>query len=93
MSLTNQTKRRLIAAAHALHPIVIIGNQGLTEGVRAETDRALFDHELIKVRITTGEDKAEKKQLAEELADQLNANCLRLIGKIAILYRKSNKKS
>lgn len=91
MSLTRQEARALIAAAHNLHPIIIIGNQGLSEGVIQETDRALYDHELIKVRIQGTKEKVELKSLAEELALKLKAHCLRTIGHIAILYRPSNK--
>ena len=91
MSLTRQEARALIAAAHSLHPIIIIGNQGLSAGVIQETDRALYDHELIKVRIQTTKEKAELKSLAEELSLKLKAHCLRTIGHIAILYRPSDK--
>ncbi len=92
MSLTKPAKRALIAEAHHLHPLIIIGNQGLTKAVAAETDRALFDHELIKVRLPGSEDKANKALIAEELAQQVNAECLKIIGNIFILYRKSQKK-
>ena len=91
MSLTRQEARALIAAAHSLHPIIIIGNQGLSEGVIQETDRALYDHELIKVRIQSTKEKTELKNLAEELSVKLKAHCLRIIGHIAILYRASDK--
>ncbi len=91
MSITNQTKRKLIAEAHHLHPLVIIGNQGVTENVITEIDRALFDHELIKIRIAEGKNKTEKLALAHEICNQVKAEFLRLIGNIVILYRVSDK--
>lgn len=90
MPLTAEKKRVLIASAHGLNPLIIIGNHGVSEGVIAETDRALYDHELIKVRIHA-EDKAATTVLATELCTKLDAELLRVIGKIAIIYRRSNK--
>jgi RNA-binding protein len=92
MSLANRTKRAFIAKAHDLHPIIIIGNQGLSKAIFEETDRALYDHELIKVRVNA-EDKTERLKMVEELCQQLQCECLKVIGHIAILYRASDKKS
>jgi RNA-binding protein len=91
MSLSNRTKKALIASAHALNPVVIIGNQGITEQVLSEIERALYDHELIKVRVNA-EDKAERLTLVEKMAADLAAEALTLIGHIVILYRQSDKK-
>ena len=49
----------LKARAHHLNPVVMIGQQGLTESVIKETDAALTAHELIKVRVL-GDDRAER---------------------------------
>ncbi len=92
MSLTSRTKQTLVANAHALHPLVIIGNDGLSAGVLAEINRALYDHELIKVRIPKNGDKTEKNALAAEICNELKAECVKIIGNIAILYRPSEKK-
>jgi RNA-binding protein len=92
MPLTTQSRRELTKDAHALHPIVIIGNGGITQAVLAEIDRALFDHELIKIRIQGSHDKAQKKAMAEEFCLQLQAEFLRVIGHIVIIYRPSDKK-
>lgn len=86
MSPKNRKRQALLKLAHSLRPIIIIGNQGLTEGVLAETDRALFDHELIKVRINA-EDKAERMQMRDALVEKLNAECVKTIGHIVVLYR------
>ncbi|EJS89092.1 hypothetical protein AAUPMB_07522, partial [Pasteurella multocida subsp. multocida str. Anand1_buffalo] len=52
MSITLSTKQKqfLKGLAHHLNPVVMIGNNGLTEGVLAEIDNALAHHELIKVK-------------------------------------------
>ena len=47
----NQTKTALKGLAHNLKPVVLLGANGLTEGVLAEIDNALNHHELIKVKV------------------------------------------
>lgn len=92
MSLTSRTRQMLIGAAHTLHPIVIIGNQGVTQGVLLEIDRALYDHELIKIRLPKS-NKEDKALILQALTQPLKAECLKTIGHIAILYKKSDKQT
>jgi RNA-binding protein len=92
ITLTNEKKRQLIGSAHSLKPVVMLGNQGVTENIIAEIDRALFDHELIKIKISGAEDKSQKITMANEICHRVKAECLRIIGNIAILYRSSDKK-
>ena len=47
--LPSAEKRRLRARAHALNPVVLIGNNGLTPSVVTEIDRSLKAHELINI--------------------------------------------
>ena len=51
MNLSNKQKQFLKAKAHELKPIILLGGNGLTEGVMAEIDLALEHHELIKVKV------------------------------------------
>ncbi|OZB48087.1 MAG: RNA-binding protein, partial [Thiomonas sp. 14-66-4] len=46
------------AQAHSLKPTVLIGDQGLTDAVMAEIDRALTAHGLIKVRVASDDREA-----------------------------------
>ncbi len=66
---------------------MLIGDS-LSEGTVAEADRALTDHELIKVRIHTG-DRAARVALADALTQQLNATLIQSIGKIIVLHRSN----
>ncbi len=65
-ALSIQERKRLRQIGHALNPVVMIGGQGLTEGVIEETNRALNDHELIKVKIA-GEDREARGQVIDAL--------------------------
>ena len=90
MSLSNQEVRTLRAKAHALKPIVMIGQHGLTESVQTEIDRALTDHELIKIKVA-GADKDARKTIAETIAETQEAELIQTIGGMLVLYRKSDK--
>ncbi len=59
MNLSTKQKQHLKGLAHPLKPVVLLGSNGLTEGVLAEIEQALEHHELIKVKIAT-EDRETK---------------------------------
>ena len=88
MSLTEQEKRSLKKQAHSLKPVVIIGANGLTENVLAEINRALDDHELIKVKIASS-NREFRQEATEEICAQLAADEVQRIGMMSIVYRKS----
>ena len=90
MALTTKTKQQLKAKAHHLKPIVLLGNHGFSDAVKLEIDRALTDHELIKIRVA-GEDRDEKRAVIAEICKSLQAEPVQVIGKIAVLFRKSDK--
>ena len=85
-------RKKLKARAHALNPIVHLGEKGLTEAVVAEIGRALAAHELIKVRAGGMERDAREAALAEICA-RLNAQPVQHIGKVLIMYRKKSEDS
>jgi RNA-binding protein len=91
MSLTTKDKQKLKAQAHKLKPIVFIGNNGLTENVSKEVNRALNDHELIKMRVMH-EDREAKRQLFVDVCEANEAELVQVIGNIGILYRKNKDK-
>ena len=64
MALTEKQKKHLRRLAHPMNPIVMLGNAGLTDAVVAELDRALTDHELVKVSARVGEREARNDALA-----------------------------
>lgn len=88
--LAAKEKRELRQIAHHLQVIVTVGDSGVSDGVRAETDRALTDHELIKMRVNIGE-RDERRQLAAELAESVNAQVVHSIGKVFVLFRENPK--
>ena len=86
ITLTPKQRRELRAQAHALHPLVIIGQQGLTPQVLHEIDVALRAHALIKVRVFS-EDRTERESMLSRIADELEAAPVQHLGKVLILWR------
>ena len=88
MELNSQQIRALRAEAHRLKlkPVVMIGQNGLSENVQNEIEQALSHHELIKVRLSAM-DKAEKKSTIELICQQHAAVLIQSIGHIVVLFR------
>jgi len=86
-NLSQAEKKTLKARAHALKPVVIVGNAGLTDNVVTEIDLALEHHELIKVRLNA-DDKKQRKEMSDKLEMDLSCDCIQIIGHVGIFYRK-----
>jgi putative YhbY family RNA-binding protein len=86
LALTAAQRREHRAASHHLDPVVAIGSDGLTDGVRKEVDAALKAHGLIKVRVFS-DDRAAREALLAALTDGLNAAPVQHIGKLLVLWR------
>jgi RNA-binding protein len=87
MRLSEKQKKHLRRLAHPLHPLVMLGNAGLTEAVVGELDRALTDHELVKVSARVGERTARDAAL-DELARRTQASMVQRIGHVGVFYRR-----
>ncbi|HMC78626.1 MAG TPA: ribosome assembly RNA-binding protein YhbY [Vicinamibacterales bacterium] len=85
-ALTNKERAHLKARAHALEPVVHVGNAGLTDTLMAEVDRALTAHELIKVKVGT-DDRASRVAIGDDLCARTGATPVHRVGKVIILWR------
>ena len=83
---------RLRALAHSLRPVVMLGQDGLTEAVTEELGEALARHELVKVKLAA-EGEAERDAQAEALAEASDALLVQRIGNVAVLYREDPENS
>ncbi|MFQ3790096.1 ribosome assembly RNA-binding protein YhbY [Halomonas sp. A29] len=88
MSLSQAQKKAFRSIGHHLNPVVTVSENGVSEGVLAELDRALSDHELIKVKLALAE-RDDRTAMLEELLAASGAERVQTIGKMALLYRKS----
>ena len=87
MALTEKQKKHLRRLAHPMNPIVMLGNAGLTDAVVAELDRALTDHELVKVSARVGDRDARNEALAT-LANRTTSELVQRIGHVGGFYRR-----
>ena len=90
-TLSTKQKQFLKGLAHHLSPVVMLGGNGLTEGVLAEIDNALNHHELIKVKIA-GADRETKQLIIDAIVRETNAVNVQTIGHVLVLYRQSDDK-
>ena len=85
MNLPQSQKKQLRSIGHDLHPLVTVASKGLSETVMTEISRALFDHELIKVKFSVG-DREVKNALIADMCKQSGATLVQSIGNVALVY-------
>ena len=92
MPLSDKQLRFLRGRAHALKPVIQVGNKGLTAGVLSETRRALADHELIKLRFQ-GIERVAGDALLADLVRDTGSSLVTRIGHVAVLFKPKAKLS
>jgi RNA-binding protein len=90
MTSSSQQLKQLRAIAHRLKPIVTIAQKGLAESVCKELDRALSEHELIKIKVMAA-DRTARQEIAEEVSRVTGAQRVQQIGNIVVLYRAARQ--
>ena len=85
-TLDNRLLKQYRAIAHKLNPIVTVGSQGLTEGIQTELERALNDHELVKIKVNVG-DREARDEVIKILIKGCGAELVQKIGHTATLLR------
>ncbi len=86
INLTPAQRRALRARAHALNPVVFIGDKGLSSTVFREIETSLNAHELIKLRAVETDREAREALLAQ-ICSKMDAAPVQHIGKILVIYR------
>ncbi len=90
MNLTERQKNFLRREAHNLKPVLSVGDKGVTPALLKELDGALEHHELIKIRVRSGDRDARNASIAELIATT-GAVLISRVGNIAALYRPQRK--
>jgi len=87
MPLSPAQRKTLRRLGHDRNAIVIVGGGGLSAGVLSELQRALDSHELVKVRVRTGE-RGDRDTLIGVMCEHTGAELVQRIGHVALLYRR-----
>jgi RNA-binding protein len=86
LKLTSAERSEFRTQAHALSPVVMIGEAGLTPSVLKEIDLSLNAHSLIKIRVF-GDDRAARVEIYETICAKMDAAPIQHIGKLLVIYR------
>ena len=88
--MTSKQRSNLKSIAATLKPIAQVGKEGVSDNLLKSLSDALEAHELIKLNLlpASGEDE---DALAASIASALNAEAVIVIGRRAVLYRRSSR--
>ena len=89
MKLSTKQIAHLRGLAHSLSPVVMIGNNGLTDNVIKEVELNLNAHELIKIQVA-GDDRDARIAIYNDICAKTSAIAVHHIGKQLVVYRKSD---
>ncbi len=89
MSLTNNQKKFLRKLAHNINPMLMIGQNGLTNTVLLELQVTLKKHEILKIKMQV--EKADKQQIIQNILQASTAELIQVIGNIFVIYRPFNQ--
>jgi len=89
--LTDSQRKHLRRLGHDRNPVVLVGQGGVSPSLLAELDRALGDHELVKVRARVG-DRNTRDRILDELATATGSELVQRIGHVALYYRANPEK-
>jgi RNA-binding protein len=90
--LSQTQKIQLRRRGHHLHPLIIIGQHGLTPPVHVAIDEALNAHELIKIRVNA-DDKPQRLDFIQQIIDYHQADMVQAVGHLVLIYRKKQSEA
>jgi len=86
--LSSRQRKFLRGMAHAFKPLVHVGKEGLSPGLLSELDRALAEHELVKVRFQEAPGREQRADLSAAIEERLGCAEVGRTGHVAIFYRQ-----
>ncbi len=88
--LSNSQIKHLKGLAHALKPVVMIGDKGLTDSVMEEVKIALDAHELIKINVRA-ENREERQQMIDRIIRKTQSAKVQTIGSKLVIFKRSKE--
>ena len=86
MTLSGKEKAALRGEAHHLAAVVHVGKEGITPALLQSLDDALRTRELVKIQLGRPVEESAR-DLAGQLAGEVGAEVVQVIGKTVTLYR------
>ena len=88
--LNKEQIKYLKSLAHALKPVVWVGQHGLSDNLMEEINSALDHHEIVKITIRVG-DREVRDSSIEAISTQTSSEVIHKIGNVITLYRQKKK--
>ncbi|ADL12115.1 ribosome assembly RNA-binding protein YhbY [Acetohalobium arabaticum] len=88
--LTGKQRSYLRKQGNQLNPVVQIGKKGITPDLLKQVEEVLEAKELIKIRALNNS-LYTAREMAEELAEECNAEIVQVIGNVCLIYRQSEE--
>jgi RNA-binding protein len=92
MTLSTDQKKSLRTIGHKLNPIITVAGKGITDTINDEIERALNDHELIKIKLIC-DDRDDKPVLTQSICNEHGAELVQATGHVILIYRKATKQN
>ena len=90
--MTSKQRAYLRGLANTMEPILHAGKGGVSDAMIKQADDALEARELIKGKVLETA-PATAREVAEEIAAQVNAEVVQVIGRTFVLFRQKEKDS
>ncbi len=88
VTLNGKQRRALRALGHHLEPVILVGKEGVSEGLIDAAAHALSDHELIKVKVGEGS-PLDRREAAEALSLATESQVAQVLGRTLLLFRRN----
>ena len=89
--ITSKQRSNLKSIAANVTPVAQLGKGGLSDNMLRSLSDALEARELIKINVLTNAEE-DARSLGEKKEKKLRAECVAVIGRKVILYRRSSRK-
>jgi RNA-binding protein len=86
-ALSSRQRSRLAGMAQGRECLVTLGRGGASPELVARLSELLAQHELVKLRF--GDFKDSRRELAAELAERSGSELVRVIGNVAVFWKRS----
>lgn len=89
--LNSKQRSYLRSLGNNIEPIVLIGKEGISEGIIKQVDEALEARELLKASVLRNS-LLDAREACSEICAATGADPVQVIGNKFIIYRKSKEK-
>lgn len=90
--LTSKQRSHLKSVGANLDPVMQVGKEGIGDNLIQSLSEALEAREIIKIHLLESAGD-EPKELAAQIAEKLGAEVVIVMGRKAVLYRRSSRKN